>query len=73
MVFMKKILNFFTLYSDGFKNLQPYSKKLWLLIFIKLFVMFAIIKYLFFPNFLDSVASSHEEKSTYIIDQLLKD
>lgn len=39
------------LYRDGFRNLSPYSRTLWLIIGIKLFVMFAVLKAFFFPNY----------------------
>lgn len=38
------------LYRDGFRNLNPYSRTLWLIIGIKLVVMFAVLKPFFFPN-----------------------
>ena len=41
----------FDLYYDGFRSMTL-GKKLWLVIFIKLFIMFAILKVFFFPNFL---------------------
>ncbi|NOQ29504.1 MAG: DUF4492 domain-containing protein [Helicobacteraceae bacterium] len=65
-------LEFFKLYIDGFRNLKKYSKNLWLIIAMKIFIMFAIIKYFFFPNYLSSVADTKEEKSNYVIEQLLK-
>lgn len=39
------------LYRDGFRNLSPYSKTLWLIIGLKLFIMFAVLKAFFFPNY----------------------
>lgn len=39
------------LYRDGFRGLSPSSKTLWLIIAIKLFVMFAVLKAFFFPNY----------------------
>lgn len=39
----------FYLYYDGFKNMKL-GKTLWLIIAIKLFIMFAILKVFFFPN-----------------------
>ena len=41
----------FYLYYDGFKNMKL-GKTLWLIIAIKLFIMFASFKVFFFPNFL---------------------
>ncbi len=45
----------FDLYYDGFRSMTL-GKKLWLVIFIKLFIMFAILKVFFFPNFLKANA-----------------
>ncbi|MCR5181026.1 MAG: DUF4492 domain-containing protein [Bacteroidaceae bacterium] len=47
----------FHLYYDGFRSMTL-GKTLWLIIGIKLFIMFAILKVFFFPNFL----SQHSEK-----------
>ena len=41
----------FHLYYDGFRSMTV-GKTLWLIIGIKLFIMFAILKVFFFPNFL---------------------
>jgi hypothetical protein len=49
------------------------GKTLWLLIAIKLFVMFAIVKWLFFPNVLKENFHSDEERSAYILDTLTKE
>lgn len=59
----------FNLYYEGFKNMT-WGKKLWLIIFIKLFIIFAILKLFFFPNFLDSKFTSDQDKSDYVIEQL---
>ena len=47
----------FHLYYDGFRSMTL-GKTLWTVILVKLFIMFAILKVFFFPNFL----SSHAEK-----------
>lgn len=46
------------------------GKQLWIIILIKLFVMFAILKLFFFPNFLKSNFDSDQERSDYVIEQL---
>lgn len=38
------------LYADGFSNLSRTAKVLWLIIAIKLIVMFAVLRPFFFPN-----------------------
>jgi len=65
---MKKIFSF---YRDGFRNMSGSSRKLWLIIFIKLFIMFAILKVFFFPDFLGSKYKTDKEKSDYVIKQLI--
>ena len=61
----------FYLYYDGFRNMTL-GKKLWIIILIKLFVMFAILKLFFFHDFLESRFDSNKERSNYVIDQLTR-
>jgi uncharacterized membrane protein len=65
---LKKVYHF---YLEGFKSMTI-GKKLWLIIGIKLFVMFAILKLFFFEGFLSSQFDSDQEKSDYVIEQLTK-
>lgn len=66
---LKKILDF---YLDEFKNMSLTSRKLWIIILIKLFIMFAILKIFFFPDFLNSKYHTDQEKSDHVIEQLIK-
>ena len=43
----------------------------WLIIGIKLFIFFVIIKMLFFPNFLSSKCDTDEQKTEYVRHQLV--
>ena len=67
--FFKAIYYF---YYDGFVNMKM-GKTLWLLIAIKLFVMFVIVKWLFFPNVLQENFATDAERSAYILQELTKD
>ena len=58
------------LYVDGFRSMTV-GKTLWLIIAIKLFIFFVIIKILFFPNFLSSKSDSDEGKAQYVREQLV--
>lgn len=49
----------FDLYYDGFRNMRL-GRTLWAVILIKLFIMFAILKVFFFPNFLKQHADGDE-------------
>jgi Na+/H+ antiporter NhaD/arsenite permease-like protein len=57
------------MYAEGIKNMT-WGKTLWIIVIIKLFIMFAILKVFFFPNFLNSTAKTDEEKAEYVIEQL---
>jgi hypothetical protein len=46
------------------------GKKLWLIILIKLFIMFAVLKIFFFPNFLKSKFDNDKDRGNYVIEQL---
>lgn len=65
---LKKILFF---YIEGFKSMTV-GKKLWAIIIIKLFIMFAILKVFFFKDFLNTRFKSNEEKANYVLEQLSK-
>lgn len=56
-------------YIDGFKNMT-WGRQLWLIILIKLFIMFAIIKVFFFPDFLRG--KTDEEKSDFVSAELVR-
>ena len=49
----------FDLYYDGFRSMRL-GKTLWAIILIKLFIIFAILKVFFFPNFLKEHAGGDE-------------
>jgi len=57
-------------YRDGFRNMRL-GKQLWLLIAIKLFILFAVIKYFFFPNILEEKFNNDAERSDYVLQQLV--
>ena len=67
---METLKNIFNFYIEGFTNLSSVGKKLWLIIFIKLFVMFVILKLFFFQDFLSTKAETPQEKANYVIDRL---
>ncbi len=58
---MKKILyRVFDLYYDGFRNMKL-GRTLWLVILIKLFIIFVILKLFFFPDFIGHNSAPGEE------------
>lgn len=59
-------------YVDGFRHLSFLGKTLWIIIFIKLFIMFFILKLFFFPNELKTNFDNDRERSNYVLEQLTK-
>lgn len=65
----KLIRKVFFFYYDGFRNMTV-GKRLWIIIFIKLFIMFAIFKIFFFHDFLKTRFHNDQQRSEYVIEQL---
>lgn len=62
----KRIWNF---YYEGFKNMTTLGKTLWIIITIKLFIMFFVLKLFFFKSDLREY-DTIEEKSNKVIENL---
>ena len=60
----------YDLYRDGFRNMTL-GRTLWLIILIKLFIIFAILKVFFFPNYIDQHAEEGPE-AEFVATQILK-
>lgn len=66
------ILNRFILfYYDGFRDMPNWGKRVWIIIIIKVFIMFAILKIFFFPDFLKTKFDNNKQRSEYVRDQLI--
>lgn len=59
----------FDLYYDGFRNMRL-GRTLWLIILVKLFVIFVVLKLFFFPDFLKQYAEKGKE-ADYVASQIL--
>ena len=69
---MKNIfIKVFRLYYDGFKNMT-WGKSLWIIILVKLFIMFFILKIFFFQDYLDSMFKNNNEKGDYVVKELIE-
>lgn len=60
----------FRFYYDGFRQMTL-GRTLWAIILIKLFIIFAILKVFFFPDFLKTHAEEGLE-ADYVATQILK-
>ena len=59
----------YDLYVDGFRSMRL-GKTLWAIILIKLFIIFAVLKIFFFPNFLKENAQGDE--SGFVASELVE-
>ncbi len=68
---MNILLNVVNFYINGFKNMKI-GKKLWLIISIKLFVFFFILKLFLFPNILQTQFTNDEDRANFVIENITK-
>lgn len=60
----------FDLYYDGFRQMTL-GRTLWAIILIKLFIIFVVLKLIFFPNFIKEHADKGQE-ADFVATQMLK-
>ena len=65
-LYPKRIISF---YVDGFRSMTT-GRTLWKIIFIKLFIMFAILKLFFFPNYLNTNFTTDAERADHVLDMI---
>jgi hypothetical protein len=68
--FMDGVSRVFRFYLDGFRSMVL-GKTLWRIIFIKLFIIFAVFKLFFFHDFLDARYDNDREKANHVLEQLV--
>ena len=59
----------FRFYLEGFRSMTL-GKTLWVLIILKIFILFFVLRFFFFPNFLKTKFQTEQERSEYVIEQL---
>lgn len=64
------IYRVYDLFRDGFRHMRL-GKTLWLIVLVKLFVIFVVLKLFFFPNFIGQHAKEGEEDA-FVATQLLE-
>jgi len=60
----------YSFYRDGFRNMTI-GKTLWLIAIIKLFIMFAVLRVFFFPNYLKSNFDTDESRANHVRQELI--
>lgn len=67
---VKRLSSFFHFYAEGFRNMT-WGRPLWILIILKLIILFAVLRVFFFKPVLGG--KTDEQKSEYVGTMLTKD
>ncbi|MFH0783113.1 MAG: DUF4492 domain-containing protein [Pseudomonadota bacterium] len=62
-------IRLYSFYREGFHNMTV-GRTLWRIIFIKLLVIFVVLKLFFFPNFLQTHFSTDQQRADHVLIQL---
>ncbi len=65
------LANVYIFYRDGFRSMTV-GRTLWKIILIKLFVMFAVLKLFFFPNYLNTNFQTDEQRADHVLEQIIR-
>jgi len=66
------LLKIYRFYLDGFKSMASWGRTLWLIIIIKLLILFLIFKLIFFKDTLNTRYDTDKERTEHVIDQITK-
>jgi hypothetical protein len=55
---------------DGFRGMTV-GKSLWILVLIKLFIIFAVLRLFFFPNYLNTNYKDDQSKANHVRQELI--
>ncbi|MGW8287102.1 MAG: DUF4492 domain-containing protein [Desulfobulbales bacterium] len=70
LVTIRKLLHrTVTFYADGFRNMKL-GRSLWIIILIKLLIIFGVLKIFFFPNYLEVNFSSDQERAEHVFTNI---
>jgi hypothetical protein len=67
LLFPKKVIYF---YYEGFRDMSSWGRKVWIIIIVKLFLIFVILKVFFFPDFLRKHFENDKQRSEYVLEKL---
>ena len=68
----RKLTSIVDFYSEGFSGMSDWAKSLWIIILIKLFVMFFILKLFFFRDTLKNQFDNDQQRGEHVIEQITK-
>ncbi|MDE7441484.1 MAG: DUF4492 domain-containing protein [Muribaculaceae bacterium] len=68
---MELVTKIWHFYRDGFREMTV-GKTLWIIILVKLFIFFVVIKLLFFPNLLSRDYDNDTDRADHVRKELTR-
>lgn len=68
----EETFNWFSMFWEGFTGMSKLGRTLWIIVIIKLIIMFAILRPIFFPDFLKLQVNDESEKAGYVREQMIE-
>jgi hypothetical protein len=68
---VQSLTKIYTFYRNGFRAMTV-GRALWKIILIKLFVMFAVLKLFFFPNYLNTHFQTDKQRTDHVLEQITR-
>lgn len=66
----RKIRSIYRFYYDGFRDMSWWGRRAWIIIIIKIIIIFAVLRIFFFPDFLKKNFDDDTQRSEYVLDQI---
>lgn len=66
----RKIRSIYRFYYDGFRDMSWWGRRAWIIIIIKVIIIFAVLRIFFFPDFLKKNFDDDTQRSEYVLDQI---
>lgn len=66
----RKIMSIYRFYYDGFRDMSWWGRRAWIIIIIKIIIIFAVLRIFFFPDFLKKNFDDDTQRSEYVLDQI---
>ena len=60
------------LYRDGFRNMTV-GRSLWKIIIVKVVILFGVLKFFFFPDFLRTTFHTDQQRAAHVLAELTRD
>ena len=64
---LKRIFRF---YYEGFRDMPKWGRQAWAIIIVKGILIFILVRFIFFPNFLNRNFETDKERGDYVLEQL---